>query len=160
MRRALPFLACGLVALVPLVLWGSEGAPAETAIPISTGAGGLGVGAISVWMMMHGRLKAAETSLASIGPQLPALLLRVEQLVTGLETMSKAMREDGVANRGKIHDLRGSLAKHEGRIIRLEERFNGLRDAVEAGGSGLPRAITDDVTGPIVDTGKHRSVPR
>lgn len=138
--------------------WAGEGTP-ETAIPISTGAGGLGVGAIGAWVMMHGRLKAAETALASIGPQLPALLGRVETLVTNLETLSKQMREDGLTQRGKIHDLRGSLAKHEGRIIRLEERFNGLRDAVEVGDArALPRPITDDVTGPVVDTGRHRSV--
>lgn len=160
MRRALPFIVCGLVAIIPLIAWAAEGAPSETTIPISTGAGGLGVGAIGAWVMMHGRLKAAETALASIGPQLPTLLGRVEQLVSNLEQLQKTIREDGLAARGKIHDIRGALAKHEGRIIRLEERFNGMRDAIDADGSrGLPRAITDEATGPVsVDTGRHRNV--
>src|SRR5690606_16763057 len=149
-------------ALYAGVVWAGEGAPSETTIPISTGAGGLGVGAIGAWWMLHGRMKAAEAALASIGPQLPALLGRVEQLVANLEQLQKTIREDGLAQRGKIHDIRGALAKHEGRIIRLEERFNGLRDAVEAGDHrALPRPITDDVTGPLEpETGRHRPIGR
>ena len=152
------------VLLYAGVVMAAEGSPTDSGVAVSTGAGGLGIGALSMWLALHGRLKAAEATLASIGPQLPALVQRVEQLVSNLETLSKAMREDGLAQRGKIHDLRGAIAKHEGRIIRLEERFNGLRDAVEDGqhdAHALPRPITDDVTGPTdVDTGRHRSLGR
>lgn len=147
-----------------LVAAAEDGQAATTAIPISTGAGGLGLGGGLAYWLLHGRVKSAEAALAALAPQLPALVAELRNAVDDFKAAIKAAREQEVLMRGKLHDLRDHMQRHEGMLIRVHERFNAMRDVIvdlKGSEAGVPRPLTDDVTGPVdVDTGRHRSLGR
>lgn len=164
MKHALSIVAGLLVALAPAMLWAAEpDGQVPVAVPYGAGAAGTAGGAFVAWWVMHGRVKVVEEAMRTMAPQLPGLVAELRNAVDDFKAAIKAARESEVQLRGKLHDVRDTIQKHEGRFIRIEERFNGLRDVVagiKGSEAGIPRPLTDDITGPIADTGKHRSVHR
>lgn len=152
----------------------AEVAPEQvpSAVQIGTGGavGGVGVGGV-VYFVMHGRMRSneervreLERSLASLAPQMPALVAELRNAIDDFKAAIAGVREAEVQMRGKIHDVRDKVQRHEGMFIRVHERFNALRDVViDIKGSdvGVPKPLTDEVTGQVdVDTGRHRSLGR
>lgn len=165
MRRALPFIVCGLVALIPLIAWAAEGAPSETTIPISTGAGGLTLGGGVAYWLLHGRVKAAEAlagQIPALTAQLSVLAKTMTDAIDDFKAYTQAARQDDIDRRAKHHKLADTVTAHGYEFVRIRERFNALRGVVvgiKGDDRGVPSEMTDEITAPKdVDTGRHRSI--